>query len=83
MGSVSNVFFFMAFFFTASPFMVYLFARFKLSDAETKFFRLFSALGYSYASYVPAIGLTLINIGTLKWLFIALALMNQLICLER
>ena len=69
-ASISNVFIFMAFFF-------------KLLDGETKFLRLFSALGYSYASYVPAIGLTLVNIGTLKWLFIALALMNQLISLER
>ena len=82
-ASISNVFIFMAFFFTASPFFVYLFARIKLLDGETKFLRLFSALGYSYASYVPAIGLTLVNIGTLKWLFIALALMNQLISLER
>jgi len=83
MGSLSNLFAFMALFFTASPLFVYLFARLKLLDGETKFLRLFSALGYSYASYVPAIALTLVNIGTLKWLFIALALVNQLVCLEK
>ena len=76
MSTVSNLFFFMAFFFTLAPAGVYLFARIKLLDGETHFLKLFSALGYSYASYVPAIALTLIHVGTLKWLFIALALCN-------
>ena len=83
MSSLSNLFAFMALFFTASPFFVYLFARLKLLDGETKVLRLFSALGYSYASYVPAIALTLVNIGSLKWLFVGLAMVNQLACLEK
>ena len=81
MSSVTNLFIFMAFFFTVAPAAVYFFARVKLLDGETQFLKLFSALGYSYASYVPAIALTLVNIGTLKWLMISIALVNQIICL--
>mmetsp|Transcript_25161 Transcript_25161/g.33712 ORF Transcript_25161/g.33712 Transcript_25161/m.33712 type:complete len:123 (+) Transcript_25161:826-1194(+) len=60
------------------PLAIYFFARLKLLDASTKFWRLFSTLGYSYASYVPAILLTLIGIDFLKWIFVALACGNQL-----
>ena len=82
-SSIWNLFIFIAFFFTIAPFGVYLFARIKMLDGETQFLKLFSALGYSYISYVPAITLTLVNIGTMKWALIALALMNQIICLHR
>ena len=75
---VSNLFFFMLFFFTAAPLGVYLFARLKLLDGNTKFLKLYSALGYSYVSYVPAIALTLIGLQFIKWLAISAALGNQL-----
>jgi hypothetical protein len=80
-SSIWNLFLFISFFFTIAPFGVYLFARIKMLDGETQFLKLFSALGYSYISYVPAIALTLVNIGTMKWALIALAVMNQIICL--
>jgi len=83
MESLTNLFFFVAFFFTVAPFFVYIFAMVKLLDEETQFWKLFSALGYSYISYIPAILLTLLYVGTLKWLFIALACTNQIICLEK
>ena len=83
MVSIWNLFFFMSVFFTIAPLIVFFFARVKLLDGQTKFWKLFSALGYSYASYIPAILLTLVNIGALKWLFIYAALFNQLACLDR
>ena len=83
MESLTNLFFFIAFFFTVAPFFVYVFARVKLMDSETQFWKLFSALGYSYISYIPAIAMTLLPVGFLKWLFIVLALTNQIVCLER
>ena len=46
-SKVSNLFFFMLFFFTAAPLGVYLFARLKLLDGNTKFLKLYSALGYT------------------------------------
>ena len=78
MGTITNLFFFLTIFFTLPPLAIYLFARLKLLDGSTKYWRLFAALGYSYASYVPAILLTLIGVSFLKWLFIGLACGNQL-----
>ena len=75
---VTSLFFFMLIFFTAAPMGVYLFARLKLLDGTTKFLKLYSALGYSYVSYVPAIALTLIGINAIKWIVIFAALFNQL-----
>jgi len=75
---ISSLFFFMLVFFALPPLAIYFFARLKLLDSTTKFWRLFSSLGYSYASYVPAILLTLVGVDLLKWLFIALACGNQL-----
>lgn len=75
---VSNLFFFLFIFFTAAPLAVFLFARLKLLDGTTKFLRLYSALGYSYVSYVPAVLLTLIGINSVKWAVIIAALFNQL-----
>ena len=77
-GTISNLFMFLLVFFTLPPLAIYFFARLKLLDASTKFWRIFSTLGYSYASYVPAILLTLIGIDLLKWILISLALGNQL-----
>ena len=65
-------------FFTAAPAIIYLYARLKLLDSSTKFWRLYSTLGYTYVSYIPAIALTLVGVNILKWLFILLALGNQL-----
>ena len=78
MGTITNLFIFLAVFFTLPPLAIYLFARLKLLDGSTKYWRLYAALGYSYASYVPAILLTIIGISALKWLFVALACGNQL-----
>ena len=80
MTTVSNLFTFVFFFFTAAPAAIYLYARLKLLDSSTKFWRIYSTLGYSYVSYVPAIAFTLfsININFVKWLFIMIALGNQL-----
>ena len=75
---VSRLFIFLLIFFTAAPMAVYLFARLKLLDGTTKFLKLYSALGYSYVSYVPAIMLTLIGINSVKWVLILAALFNQL-----
>jgi hypothetical protein len=68
----------MVVFFTAPPLAIYFFARMKLLDGSTQFWRLFAALGYSYVSYVPAILLTLIQINLLNWLCVGLACGNQL-----
>ena len=76
MGTITNLFIFLAVFFTLPPLAIYLFARLKLLDGSTKYWRLYAALGYSYASYVPAILLTIIGINVLKWLFVALACGN-------
>jgi hypothetical protein len=76
MLSVWSLFLFMTVFFFAAPIIVFFFARVKLLDGQTKFWKVFSALGYSYASYVPAILLTLVNINLLKWLLILAALFN-------
>jgi hypothetical protein len=75
-ATLSHLFTFMAFFFTIAPLGVYLFARLKLLDGQTRFLKLFSALGYSYVSYIPAIMLTVIDVSLFKWLVIALALGN-------
>ena len=80
---VSSLFIFLIIFFTAAPLAVYLFARIKLLDGNTKFLKLYSALGYSYVSYVPAVLLTLIGINSIKWLLILIALFNQLFCLYK
>ena len=77
-GTISNLFMFLLVFFTMPPLAIYFFARLKLLDASTKFWRIFSTLGYSYASYVPAILLTLIGIDFVKWILISMALGNQL-----
>ena len=76
MVTVSHLFTFMFVFFTLAPAIIYLYARIKLLDASTKFMRLFSTLGYSYVSYVPAILFTLLTLNILKWLFIGAALGN-------
>ena len=73
---VTSLFFFMLIFFTAAPLAIFLFARLKLLDGTTKFLKLYSALGYSYISYVPAVALTLIGIDALKWIVIVVALLN-------
>lgn len=78
MLTVTNLFFFLSVFFFLPPLAVYFFARLKLLDSTTKYLRLFAALGYSYASYVPAILLTLVGIEAVRWLVIALACFNQL-----
>ena len=75
-GHISSTFFFMLIFFLAAPLAIYLFARVKLLDGGTKFLKLYSALGYSYASYVPAILITLLGVDYIKWLAIILALVN-------
>ena len=77
-GTVFNLFIFFGIFFYLPPFAIYMFARIKLLDSSTKYLRLFSALGYSYASYIPAILLTLIGVNLLKWVFISVACFNQL-----
>ena len=77
-GTIFNLFFFFGIFFYIPPAAIYLFARLKLLDNTTKYLRLFAALGYSYASYIPAVLLTLVGINILKWLFIGLACFNQL-----
>jgi len=82
-GHVSSIFFFMLFFFLAAPLAVFLFARLKLLDGTTKFLKLYSALGYSYASYVPAILLTLIGVNAIQWGAILAAFANQLIGLYK
>ena len=71
-----NLFTFFLVFFTLPPLAIYIFARIKLLDGSTKYLRLFAALGYSYASYVPAILLTTIGVNVLKWLFLAIACGN-------
>ena len=75
-ATITNLFLFLIVFFTMPPLAIYFFARVKLMDGSTKFWRLFSALGYSYASYVPAIMLTIIGINFIKWILIALACGN-------
>ena len=75
---ITSLFFFMLVFFSLPPLAIYFFARLKLLDSSTKFWRIFSTLGYSYASYVVAILFTLIGIDLLKWLFIIIACANQL-----
>ena len=75
---ITSLFFFMLVFFSLPPLAIYFFARLKLLDSSTKFWRIFSTLGYSYASYVVAILFTLIGIDFLKWLFIIIACANQL-----
>ena len=77
-GTISNCFIFMCVFFMLPPLAIYTFARLKLLDGSTKYWRLFAALGYSYASYVPAILLSIIGINILKWILIGLACGNQL-----
>ena len=76
--TICNLMIFLSIFFFLPPFAIYMFARIKLLDGSTKYLRLFAALGYSYASYVPAILLTLISIDILKWTFISVACFNQL-----
>ena len=76
--TICNLMIFLSIFFFLPPFAIYMFARIKLLDGSTKYLRLFAALGYSYASYVPAILLTLISIDILKWIFISVACFNQL-----
>ena len=78
MLTICNLLIFLSVFFFLPPFAIYMFARIKLLDGSTKYLRLFAALGYSYASYVPAIMLTLISIDVLKWTFISVACFNQL-----
>ena len=80
MLTICNLLIFLSIFFFLPPFAIYMFARIKLLDGSTKYLRLFAALGYSYASYVPAILLTLISfdINILKWTFISVACFNQL-----
>lgn len=75
---ISSLFIFMLIFFVIPPLAIYFFARIKLLDSSTKFWRIFSTLGYSYASYVPAILLTLVGVNFLKWIFVAVACANQL-----
>jgi len=74
--TITTLSFFLIAFFTMPPLAIYFFARIKLLDSSTKFWRLFSALGYSYASYVPAILLTLIGIEFIKWILVSLACLN-------
>lgn len=76
--TISHLITFFAIFFTLPPLMIYCFARVKLLDGTTQYWRLFAALGYSYASYIPAILLTVIGISWLKWIFILTACGNQL-----
>ena len=78
MLTICNLLIFLSIIFFVPPFAIYMFARIKLLDGSTKYLRLFAALGYSYASYVPAILLTLISIDILKWTFISVACFNQL-----
>lgn len=75
-GTIFNLFFYMLIFFATPPLAIYFFARLKLLDGSTKFWRLFAALGYSYATYVPAIMLTLVGISLVKWIAIGLACGN-------
>ena len=82
-STVSNFTIFLSIFFILPPLAIYFFARLKLLDGSTKFWRIFAALGYSYASYVPAILLTLIAINFLKWIFVGVACLNQLIGLYK
>ena len=77
-GNILNLFFYMLIFFVTPPLAIYFFARVKLLDGSTKFWRLFAALGYSYVSYIPAIMLTLVGVGLVKWIVIGLACANQL-----
>ena len=78
MLTVCNLFTYFSIFFFLPPLAVYFFARLKLLDSSTKYLRLFAALGYSYASYVPAILLTLIGLEVVRWIVILLACFNQL-----
>jgi len=78
MLTICNLFSFVLIFFVTPPLAIYTFARLKLLDGSTKFWRIFAALGYSYVSYVPAILLTLVGISLLKWLWIGLACGNQI-----
>ena len=78
MLTVCNLFFFLSVFFFLPPLAIYFFARLKLLDSSTKYLRLFAALGYSYASYVPAILLTLVGVEFVRWIVILLACGNQL-----
>jgi len=76
--TISNLSIFLGIFFMLPPLAIYFFARLKLLDGSTKFWRIFAALGYSYASYVPAILFTLIAIDLVKWVFIGVACFNQM-----
>ena len=78
MLTVCNLFTYFSVFFFLPPLAVYFFARLKLLDSSTKYLRLFAALGYSYASYVPAILLTLVGVEFIRWIVILLACFNQL-----
>ena len=73
---ITSLFSFLLFFFTMPPLAVYLFARLKLLDDSTRFLRLFSALGYSYVSYIPSIALTIVGINFIHWVLILAALAN-------
>ena len=77
-GTIFNLFFYMLIFFVGPPLSIYFFARLKLLDGTTKFWRLFAALGYSYATYIPAILVTLVGVSLVKWAVIGLACANQL-----
>ena len=76
MLTVCNLFTYFCVFFFLPPLAVYFFARLKLLDSSTKYLRLFAALGYSYASYVPAILLTLVGVEFVRWIIILLACFN-------
>jgi len=78
MLTVSHLFTFTLTFFCAAPAIIYMYARLKLLDSSTKFLRLFSLLGYSFVSYVPAVALTILPMNSLKWLFLLVACGNQL-----
>ena len=70
---VSNLFFFFFACFVLAPAAIYLFARIRLLDGNTHFFRLFSIFGYSFAPYVPAIAFSIINVRPLVSLVILAA----------
>jgi hypothetical protein len=74
---------FVAFFSSICPAGIYLYSRMGLLSANVKFLRLFAIFGYSMVSYLPAILLTLLNFNLLKWLFVGLGFVNQILCLRK